>query len=65
MQGVTIIKDETTNKRYAQIDIELLDHADAEEIMDLIDVIVAESRANEPTMSLAEVTEHLKKLGKL
>ena len=65
MEGVTIIKDETTNKRYAQIDIELLDHADAEEIMDLIDVIVAESRANEPTMSLAEVTEHLKKLGKL
>ena len=65
MEGVTIIKDETTNKRYAQIDIELLDHADAEEIMDLIDVIVAESRVNEPTMSLAEVTEHLKKLGKL
>ncbi len=45
--------------------MELLDHADAEEVMDLIDVIVAESRAGEETMTSEEVTAHLKKLGKL
>ncbi len=65
MEGVTIIRDETTNKRYAKIDIALLDHADAEELMDLIDVIIAESRADEETLTSEEVTDHLKKIGKL
>ena len=65
MEGVTILKDETSNKRYVQIDLELINNHDSEEILDLIDVIIAESRKDEETVTLEEVTADLKRLGKL
>ena len=65
MEGVTILKDETLNKRYVQIDLDLINNHDSEEILDLIDVIIAESRKGEETFTLEEVTEELKRLGKL
>jgi len=65
MEGVTILKDETSNKRYVQIDLELITNHDSEEILDLIDVIIAESRKDEETVTLEEVTADLKRLGKL
>jgi hypothetical protein len=65
MEGVTILRDETSNKRYVQIDLELITNHDGEEILDLIDVIIAESRKDEETVTLEEVTADLKRLGKL
>ena len=65
MEGVTILKDETLNKRYVQIDLELINNHDSEEILDLIDVIIAESRKDEDTVTLEELTEELKRAGKL
>jgi hypothetical protein len=65
MEGLTILKDEVSNKRYAQIDLELIHNYDNEEILDLIDIIIAESRKDEETVTLEEVTADLKRLGKL
>ncbi|MBC8173867.1 MAG: hypothetical protein H7X71_08180 [Chitinophagales bacterium] len=63
MEGVTIIKDETHNKRYVQIDMELLE--DNESVEDLIDVLIIHMRKDEETYTLEEVEEALRKSGKL
>ena len=65
MEGVTIIKDETTNKRYAQIDLEILGQTDSEELMDLIETIIAESRKDDELISNEEATKYLQQIGKL
>jgi hypothetical protein len=65
MEGVTILKDETSHKRYVQIDLELINNSDNEEILDLIDIIIAESRKDEETVTIEEVTADLKRQGKL
>jgi len=64
MKGVTFITDETHNKRFVQIDLDRLEkHQD--EIEDLLDVIVAESRKNEEEVSWEELKKQLQADGKL
>ncbi len=60
MKGVSIIRDETRRKRYVQIDISLIEK-DPELVEDVLDVIIAESRRNEPTITLEEFERRLKK----
>ena len=64
MKGVTILKDEKTSKRILQIEMEVLEKHQ-EEIEDLIDGLIAESRKGEPTISLSMVKKELKKRGVL
>jgi hypothetical protein len=64
MKGVTILKDEKNNRKILQVDIkEIAKHPD--DFEDLIDILVAESRRNEPKKTLEEVKRNLKKKGKL
>ena len=65
MEGVTIIKDETHNKRYIQIELETAAQMSTEEIEDLFDAAIAESRKGEETITLEELEAELKKVGKL
>ncbi|HOY29524.1 MAG TPA: hypothetical protein PLR96_11155 [Flavobacteriales bacterium] len=51
MKGVSILFDERKKKRIVQIDLEAI-RKDPEGLEDLVDVLVAESRKNEPTVSL-------------
>jgi hypothetical protein len=64
MKGVTIIEDKASNKRYLQIDVAELDKR-RDEIEDMIDGLIAEQRAGQPTISLEELEERLRKQGKL
>ena len=51
MKGVSILLDERRKKRIVQIDMDTF-VKDPEALQDLVDVIRAESRKNEPTDSL-------------
>lgn len=51
MKGVSILLDERRKKRIVQIDMDTF-VKDPEALQDLVDVIRAESRKNEPTVSL-------------
>ncbi len=53
MKGVSILFDERKKKRIVQIDMDAI-RKDPEGLEDLLDVLVAESRRNEPTISLDE-----------
>ena len=64
MKGISIIHDTTNNKRYAQIDIETLEEHQ-EEIEDLIDVIIAESRKGDERIPLEDVIKELEEKGNL
>lgn len=64
MKGVTIIKDETRNKRFVQIDMEHLEKHQGE-IEDLLDVIIAESRRNDEEVSWEALKGELRAKGKL
>lgn len=64
MDGVTIIHDQTTNKKYVQISLEQLE-AHQEAFEDLFDAIISESRRNDKTICLEELTARLIKSGKL
>lgn len=58
MKGVNIILDETKNKRFVQIDLEkLTKHQN--EIEDLLDAIIAESRKGEKTLNLEQLKTEL------
>jgi len=61
MKGVTIIKDETNNKRFAQIDLD--EYAEIWE--DIQDILSAESRKNEDKIPWEEVKAELNREGKL
>lgn len=64
MKGITIIKDETHNKRFVQIDLEELErHQDQME--DLLDMIVSESRKDDEEISWQTLKQQLKDEGKL
>ncbi len=64
MKGVTILTDDRKKRKILQVDIkEVAKHPD--EFEDLVDVLVAESRRNEPKKSWEEVKQGLKKKGKL
>ncbi len=64
MKGGIILEDKANKKRYLQIDVAELDKR-REEIEDVIDGLIAEQRAGQPTISLEELEEKLRKQGKL
>lgn len=61
MKGVTFITDETHKKRFVQIDLDKY----GEIWEDFYDVLIAESRKDEPSKPLDEVLKELEKDGKL
>lgn len=64
MKGVSYVTDSSNKKVAVQIDLKLLEKYD-DEIEDLIDGIIAESRREEEKKPLAEVIKGLKRKGKL
>ncbi len=64
MKSVVILKDEKTNRKILQIDIKEI-AKNPDEFEDLIDVLIAEARKDEPKKSWEEVKKNLKKKGKL
>ena len=64
MKGVSYVTDESNKKLPVQKDIKLLEKYD-DEMEDLIDGIIAESRKAEERRPLHEVIKTLKKKGKL
>ncbi len=64
MKGVSYVTDESNKKLAVQIDIKLLEKYD-DEMEDLIDGVIAESRKAEERRPLNEVIKTLKKKGKL
>ena len=59
MEGVAIIHDETNDKKYVQIALEKLEN-NQEQLEDLFDAIIAESRKGDKTISLSELKRRLK-----
>jgi hypothetical protein len=64
MKGVSIIKDETKNKKYIQIDLDVLKKRQ-DEIIDMLDAIIAESRKDERSIDFSILKKKLKKKSKL
>ncbi len=63
MKGLSILLDERSNKRIVQIDLEAI-RKDPEALEDLMDVLVAESRRKEPTISLDDYLRSRKRTNK-
>lgn len=64
MKGVSYVTDEQNKRVAVQIELKVLEKYD-EQIEDLIDGIIAESRRDEPCVSLSKVIRGLKQSGKL
>jgi hypothetical protein len=64
MKGVSYITDAKNRKKAVVIDLKTLKEHD-DRIGDLLDVIIAESRRDEPSVSWEELKKRLKKKGKL
>ena len=64
MKGVSYITDSKSRKKAVVIDLKTLEEYD-EQIEDLFDAIIAESRRDEPSISWEELKKRLKKKGKL
>ncbi|MEQ1797043.1 MAG: hypothetical protein ABL872_03770 [Lacibacter sp.] len=64
MKGVKYVTDEHNNKVAVQIEMKVLEKYD-EEIEDLLDGIIAESKKDEERIPLSKVISNLKKKGKL
>ena len=64
MKGVTYITDDKSRKKAVVIDLKTLGKYD-EQIEDLFDTIIAESRRDEPSISWEEIKKRLRKKGKL
>lgn len=60
MKGISVILDETKKKRYVQIDMELIGKK-RDEIDDYLDLLLIESRRDEPTIPFEEVEKRLRK----
>ena len=60
MKGVSILIDERRKKRIVQIDMDTF-AKDPEALEDLVDVLKAESRKKEPTISLDDYLGSIKK----
>ncbi len=63
MKGVSYITDEKNRKKAVVIDLKTLE--EYEQIGDLFDVIIAESRRDESSVTWEELKKRLKKKGKL
>ena len=57
---MTIIQDETSKKRYVQIDMDLIVR-DREAVEDYLDAILIDSRREEPSVSLEDFEKRLNK----
>lgn len=64
MKGVSYVTDEQNKKVAVQIDLKIREKYD-EQIEDLIDGIIAESRRDEQRVPLSKVIRGLKQSGKL
>lgn len=64
MKGGTILEDRANKKRYLQIDIAELAKR-REQIEDMLDGLIAEQRAGQPTVSIDQLEKKLRKQGKL
>jgi len=64
MKGVAYITDDKNRKKAVVIDMKTLIQYD-EQIEDLLDGIIAESRKDEPTIAWEDLKLQLKKKGKL
>jgi hypothetical protein len=64
MKGVSYLTDENNHKKAVVIDIKTIERYD-EELEDLFDGIIAESRKNDEKIPLKKVISNLKKAGKL
>ncbi len=63
MEGLHFITDETVHKRFAQIDLEEVSKKTDEEMEDLMDILIAESRRNDEKVSLKDFEKELKDEG--
>jgi len=64
MKGVTYITDEQNHKKAVVIEMSTLEKY-SQDLEDLLDGLIAESRKDDEKVSLENVIEHLKKAGKL
>ncbi|QQR87739.1 MAG: hypothetical protein IPJ76_05790 [Flavobacteriales bacterium] len=60
MKGINILYDAKGRKQQLQIDISLIEK-NPEMVEDILDVLVCESRRNEPAIPLAELKRRLAK----
>lgn len=60
MKGVTFLVDETNKKHLVQIDMKVLEGG-ADEVEDLIDLLIAESRKDDEQRDWADVKKRLLK----
>lgn len=60
MKGVTFLKDETHKRDLVQIDMKVLD-GDRDQVEDLIDLLIAESRKDDKKLDRADVKKRLLK----
>lgn len=64
MKGVTYITDDKNRKKAVVIQLKTLEEYD-DHLGDLLDVIIAESRRDEPSVPWQEIKKRLKKKGRL
>lgn len=64
MKGVKVLRDESSKKRFVQIDIDVLDK-DREAVEDLLDVIIAENRKDDVMVPWEKAKADLRMSGKL
>ncbi len=63
MKGVTYITDDKNRKKAVVIELKTLEQHD-QQLEDLFDSIIADSRKNEPTVPWTEIKAKLKRKGK-
>jgi PHD/YefM family antitoxin component YafN of YafNO toxin-antitoxin module len=64
MKGISFITDEKNNKTAVIIDLKTFESKN-EEVHEYLDVLIAESRKNEPVIDWETAKKQLKKSGKL
>ena len=64
MKGISYITDRKNRRKAVVIDIKLIENNE-EAVQDLLDVIIAEARKEEPKKSWEEIKKSLKRKGKL
>ena len=64
MKGISFITDEKDHKKAIVIDLKTLENPE-DEINEFLDVLIAESRANDEMISWGDAKKKLKRQGKL
>jgi len=64
MKGINYITDENNHKKAVVIDLKMIENND-EDVHELIDVLVAESRKDDEKVSWEQAKKTLRKKGKL